>query len=386
MVETTTTQVTRIVIIGGSYGAIAASTQLDKLLASNPSISLTLISPTDKFFHFMAGLRSLVEPSIGPKLLIPYTNLFQKTKGTVVQGRVVKVEKEKVVLEDGREIGFDFLVIATGTSYPSPGKTCHVASKDTLAELESTASAVASASKIVIIGGGPVGIEAAGEIATDYPTKSVTLIHSTDKLMPGNLSDAFKAKLLKSLQSRGVNVLLNTRAEGLDTYFPEKGKKGVYAGPASVATSTGQTLDANLVILATGNAKFNSEFMTSLGADILDSRGQIIVTPTLQLPSHPNMFAIGDVNNLDAKFGFLAQQMATLTATNISKLISNPSATLAPYSVPSSAVALVTVGRNGGAAQIFTVWGDWVAKTIKSKELFVKKTWGSLNATSLMPV
>jgi NADH dehydrogenase FAD-containing subunit len=69
---------------------------------------------------------------------------------------------------------------------------------------------VKAADSILIIGGGPVGVELAGEIVVDFPTKKVTLIQSGDRLIDF-LGPKASEKTLKWLQSRNVEVILNDR-------------------------------------------------------------------------------------------------------------------------------------------------------------------------------
>ena len=62
------------------------------------------------------------------------------------------------------------MVIATGTRGPFPGK-CRfdASSKQLIAAYEEFTQEIQKAENIVIVGGGAVGVEMAGEIATDYP-------------------------------------------------------------------------------------------------------------------------------------------------------------------------------------------------------------------------
>ena len=66
-----------------------------------------------------------------------------------------------------------------------------------------------AAKDIVIIGGGPVGVELAGEIATDTKEKKITLIHSKPALIDnGPFLEKFRKQLLDALEKKGVEVLL----------------------------------------------------------------------------------------------------------------------------------------------------------------------------------
>lgn len=233
-------------------------------------------------------------------------------------------------------------IIFTNVHFHSPCKPSKHTRTESINELTTAASAIKSANNILIVGGGPVGMEIAGEISTDCPEKKVTLVHAGDALMPGPTSDKFKAKCLSSLQQRKVEVILGERVQGLEPLFPDPVEKGWYAGEkVTVKTSKGREIDADVVLLATGNARYNSAFVSSLGEDLLEA-GQVKVRPTvcnrqplqLNIYSHAieqlqlanenlgHILAIGDVANLEGKLGYLAGEQGTLAANNLVKLIS----------------------------------------------------------------
>ncbi len=64
---------------------------------------------------------------------------------------------------------------------------------------------------IVIIGGGAVGIELAGEILDRYPKKSITIIQSGDKLLSNatDVGDKIKVSAKKALEDKGVKIVLS---------------------------------------------------------------------------------------------------------------------------------------------------------------------------------
>lgn len=64
-----------------------------------------------------------------------------------------------------------------------------------------------AAKRVVIIGGGAVGVEIAGEVATDYPDKEVTIIHARDSLVEPATSDRFRASVQKQLEELNVKLI-----------------------------------------------------------------------------------------------------------------------------------------------------------------------------------
>lgn len=113
----------------------------------------------------------------------------------------------------------------------------------------------------------------------------------------------WRKSVAKSLRRRGVNVITS------DTVSPE-----ALAGDSSdIETENGKSLSPDLIvsdytpshtlthpfpqISARGPVPNSSFIGASLGEDTLDSLGYVKVTRTFQLPSHPRIFAAGDVND-----------------------------------------------------------------------------------------
>ncbi|KAJ3051853.1 Apoptosis-inducing factor 2 [Rhizophlyctis rosea] len=376
------TETKKIVIVGGGYGGVATAMELDKLIGSRADVEIILITKTETTFHNIATPRALVEPAFAERLFVPYTNVFAKSKTSkIVNGTVKTIETNLVKLEGGSTISFDHLVIATGSAYPAPFKVPTTTKSAGIEAVKTVATAIKSASNIVIVGGGPVGVELAGEIAVDHPIKKVTVVQAAPTLMVGPYSDKFKSRVLSGLKSRNVNVILNERITNLDTLFPDPTQKGYHEGQTTLTTSTNRTIEADLVFLATGTATFNSAPASSLGAEVIDAKSQIKTLPTLQLPSHPHIFALGDVSSTTEgkKLSFIAGMQAPVVAQNIVSLLSSPQKPkLKEFSPPGMTVGLVTLGRTGGVAQMGVVLGDWFARMLKSGDLLTKRRWGDL--------
>ena len=112
-------------------------------------------------------------------------------RATVVTGSVVSVDvaERRVQTADGTERGYDYLVIATGSSYTTPIK--HepelAAERSREEQLQGSADAVRSAKHIVVVGGGVVGVELAADLASyaESPRScTITLVTSSATLLP----------------------------------------------------------------------------------------------------------------------------------------------------------------------------------------------------------
>ena len=104
-----------VVVIGGGYGGVNVAKALDA------EVEVVLIEPKDAFVHNVGALRALVEPSFAPSIFLPYDRLL--THGRVVQGRAVEVTSNHVVLASDETIMPDYVVLASGSTYPFPAKS-----------------------------------------------------------------------------------------------------------------------------------------------------------------------------------------------------------------------------------------------------------------------
>ena len=72
---------------------------------------------------------------------------------------------------------------------------------------------VAKSSKIVVIGGGPVGVELVGELASDFPDKKVTLMHNREQILDDRLSRKFVKKIQDGMKALKVETVLGERVD-----------------------------------------------------------------------------------------------------------------------------------------------------------------------------
>ena len=80
---------------------------------------------------------------------------------------------------------------------------------DIKSEYETLAKAIEKSDEIVIIGGGPVGVEMAGEIVDRYKDKKIHLIHSGNHLVTKEFGDTFQTNMRWCLDNANVEVILS---------------------------------------------------------------------------------------------------------------------------------------------------------------------------------
>jgi NADH dehydrogenase FAD-containing subunit len=349
----------RIVVVGGGVAGSTVAKSFDS------EADVTLIDPKDYFEIPYAALRCTVEPKFAQRSIVKHTEYLKKAK--LVQSSAQSVSDSAVVAASGDRIPYDFLVVCTGSTYTGPATKA-----ERIKEFEADYEKVKAADSILIIGGGPVGVELAGEIVVDFPTKKVTLIQSGDRLIDF-LGPKASEKTLKWLQSRNVEVILNDRIQ-LDGL----------AGPI-YTTSKGRTIKADAHFVCVGKRVASSWLRDSELSSLLDDQGRLKVDANLRVEGKKNVFACGDIaNTVEIKQGFLAGKQAAVVTENIKKLSKDPKGSkLAVYTPLKAPFGIVSLGRSAGVAQLpFATIIGWLPGTLKSKDLFVGKSRKALGLAS----
>ena len=78
-------------------------------------------------------------------------------------------------MDNGQVIDYSDVVIAVGSQGPFPGRTNATSLSKATADYQSLTDELEKANDIVIVGGGAVGVELAGEIADKYKMKNITI-------------------------------------------------------------------------------------------------------------------------------------------------------------------------------------------------------------------
>lgn len=178
---------------------------------------------------------------------------------------------------------------------------------------------MAAAESILIVGGGAVGVEVAGELSHHYPGKKVTLVHSRPRLLltsdsaPRKESDEGFAyapvpewvgeSLEAQLRERGVEVALGERvvfptsskSGGVDEW---DGRTGVLGGTHAVPLTSGRRVEADYIFASPGNRP-NSGLVAALDPDATSSAGHVLVDNEFRVVSDEEAlgrtYALGDV-------------------------------------------------------------------------------------------
>jgi len=296
----------RVVVIGGGFGGLYAA----RALRDAPA-DVTLIDRTNHHV-FQPLLYQVATATLTPTdIAAPIRWLLRSQRNTdVLLADVTRVipDRHVVVCDEGREVGYDFLIVAAGARHSYFG---HDEWEQRAPGLKSIADAIelrrrwllaferADAATddaerdanltFVIIGGGPTGVELAGMLPTiarfalpkdfrhiDTATARIILIEGGPRLLPAFPED-LSAQAEADLVELGVHVRTNTKVTNVGDTFVEMGD---------------ERIEARTIFWAAGNAA--SPLGASIGAP-LDRMGRLEVNDDLSVAGHPEIFVVGDL-------------------------------------------------------------------------------------------
>lgn len=182
-----------ILVVGANFGGIGVAHYLLRhtipaLEAQNKqslTYKVTLISPSTHFFWKIGAPRVLSKPDQIPfsKAFLPLDEAFEQyssEKFSLVLGSATALDEERRIVTveplapaSTTSVSYDSLVIATGTTSASALWTLHGSHEATVEAMEEVHQLLPKASTILIAGGGPAGVETAGEFTQPLFDRSI---------------------------------------------------------------------------------------------------------------------------------------------------------------------------------------------------------------------
>ncbi|MDB5781231.1 MAG: N-acyl homoserine lactone synthase [Caballeronia mineralivorans] len=351
----------RVVVVGGGYAGVALARALDS------TAEVCLVEARDRFVHNVAAIRSVVDPTLLERIVIPYDRLLRR--GRVRRGVVTSASEHDVTLASGEVIEADIVVVATGSRYAEPFKPEAESTAAFSDSVRAAHAALLAADKVAIVGGGAVGVELAGEISTIFHNKRVTLVSSSPALMPG-----YPARLAHSLHTqlrrKGVELRLGTRVK-----IHEASGRPYIGRPGNQAESA----LGPLIFQALGARPVTSLFQR-MEAARFDQQGRVIVDPWLRPAGLRRLFALGDAAATGDPMTIVAitRQVPWLAKTINALLAGRRVESVVAYKPWPSRGILVPLGPHDGASVLPVLGRGWYAgrcptALIKGRELFIPR-------------
>lgn len=217
--------------------------------------------------------------------LLPMRTAKERSIDLRLGARVIEVrtEDQEVVLHDQSVFEYDYLVLATGAHnrpLPVPGADLPgVWSLRGLDEAEALRDALSEAGRVVIVGGGFIGLEVAA--AAQAKGAQVTIIEFLPRVMARVLSTQMSEHFAEEHRRRGVDILT-----GVGVTAIEKASDG---SVAAVTLSDGSSVLADIVVVGIGVLP-TTELASAAGLDAVDG---VSVDHQLRT-SNPRVYAVGD--------------------------------------------------------------------------------------------
>lgn len=312
----------RILVVGGGFGGVKVA----DLLSKRDDLSVTLVSDRPDFWYFPTMYHTATGAS-EDLTSIPLKRIFEDKKVKLIIGSAKKLNRElnELTLIDGLKISYDYIILSLGVvtnyfgidglkKYSFGVKTIDEANElkkhlhnqlidDGLPDL-----------RYVVVGGGPTGIETAGQIKkflrhimkrhklTQKPIH-VDLVESSARLMPRMEPKAGRL-IARRLRQLGVRLHLG---------------KTVTGATATTLQLEGKTLETETIIWTAGQS--NNVFFENNNFE-MTKRHKVKVNEFLQ--ADENIYVIGD--NADTEYSGLAQTAlydAGFVAVDIAKRLDN---------------------------------------------------------------
>lgn len=299
----------KIIILGGGFGGTEFYRAAHRRLHGSPDVLFQLVSRWN-YFLFYPMLHEVATGSIERSHITqPLREVMDCCMENFTQAEISAIDFDQRTVETSRgRIAYDYLVVALGSQpnfFGIPGVDEHCIPFKSIADavavrnhvirhFESAAHERDAARRkqllsFVVIGGGPTGVELAGQLADmlyhemndlypeiDVDEINITLIDSGDRLLK-QFHPELGQTAIERLARMHVHVRLNTRV--------------VQCEPHVVHLGSGEHLHGEMRVWTAGN---QSAVQSLVAPQYVTERGLLRTTEMLQLVGHPEVFVIGD--------------------------------------------------------------------------------------------
>jgi NADH dehydrogenase len=395
-------EITRILILGGGFGGLYAAMQLDKTLARDANIEITLIN-RENFFLFTPMLHEVAASDLDLTHIVnPVQKLLRRVKFFAGQVEAIDLSDKRVVVSHGfdhhhHDLFYDQLIVALGSItnfFNLPGLQERALTMKSLGDaitlrnrlialLEEANSECCAPLReplltVVVAGGGFAGVETIAAVndfvrhaLRFYPNcpeqhVHMVLVHPGPVILP-ELGEKLGAYAQNKLAERKVDIRVNTKVTGIS----ERG----------IELHDGTVITGNTLVWTAGTSP--NPLVDTLPCQ--KERGRLLVNEYLEVPEWPGVWALGDCAVIpDLKTGKAFPPTAQHALREGKVLAHNVAAAVRgtqkkPF-VFQTIGQLAAIGRRTGVANImglhfsgFIAW--WLWRTIYLSKLprFEKK-------------
>jgi len=372
----------RVVIVGGGFAGLEAARALGEADAE-----VVVVDRTNHHL-FQPLLYQVAMAVLAPTdIALPIRFLLRRQLNTsVLLDRIDRIDVERRLVrgESGRELTYDYLVVAAGARHSYFGHDDWEALAPGLKTIEDAREirhrfllAFEEAERcddqearqawmtFAVVGGGPTGVELAGIVPDvtrhalrgefrriDTSAARIVLVEAGPRVLP-SFPPALSERARRDLQALGVEVRTGAPVTLVTS-------EAVYVGAERLATHT--------VFWAAGNTA--SPLGRTLGVP-LDRAGRVLVRPDLSIPGHPEVFVVGDLAATTGADGALvpgvapaAMQAGRAAARNILKALRGEPPKPFRYRDKGN---LATIGRHRAVADFgrfqvtgYAAWWLWL--------------------------
>jgi NADH:quinone reductase (non-electrogenic) len=386
---------TRIVILGGGFAGLYAALELERDLAREPGVEVTLVC-RDNFHLFTPMLHEVAASDLDfTDIVNPLRKLLRRVRLFVGEIEAIDLQARRVHVSHSdehhhHELPYDHLVVALGsiTNFAGlPGLAERALTMKSLgdaillrnrlienletADFECCAHVRAPLLTVVVAGGGFAGVETlaavndfAREALRFYPNLEakdlrMVLVHSGDAILP-ELGPALGRYAQEKLVGRGVEVRLGTRVAAV--------------GADGITLGDGTEIPTRMLVWTAGTAP--NPLLSALPC--MKERGRVLTDACMRVPEWPGVWALGDCALVPDPSGGYYPPTAQHALRQGHRVARNIAATLrggAPRPFVFSALGqLAAIGRRTGVARIlglqfsgFLAW--WLWRTIYLSKL-----------------
>lgn len=389
------TQPTQILILGGGFGGLYAALELEKTIARDPNVEITLVNK-ENFFLFTPMLHEVAASDLDITHIVnPIRKLLKRVRLFDGDVESIDLERKRVIVSHGaehhdHELVYDHLLIALGSvtnfhnlpgeenalTMKSLGDAIHLRNRliENLeaADFECFPELREPLLTVVVAGGGFAGVETIASI-NDFMREAlrfyphiredmlrIVLVHSGDVILP-ELGEKLGRYAQRKLAERKVEIHTNARVKSYRN--------------SVVELNNGTTMKADILVWTAGTSP--NPLIETLPCG--KNKGRIVVNEFLEVDGYPGVWALGDCAVVPDPYtgkpypptAQHALRQGAVVGKNIAATVRGLQKR--PFAFKTIG-ALATIGRRTGVARIFGVnfsgfiaW--WMWRTIYLSKL-----------------